>query len=105
MNPRQIELALRKQRLQFEAARQRAAFVAGLERIDSVLDVVDRVRDQARGLRNHVPLLSVLAFAIVLVRPRQALRVARRAWFGWMIYRRLGRSLEPLVGFLRRFAA
>lgn len=105
MNPQQVELALRKQRLQFDVERQREALVAGFERIESVLDIVDRARDQARGLRDHVPLLSALAFAIVLLRPRLALRVARRAWFGWVLYRRLGRGLDPLIGFLRRFAA
>ncbi|NMF89956.1 YqjK-like family protein [Aromatoleum petrolei] len=105
MNPRRLELALRKQRLQFDAERQRETLVAGLERIESVLDVVDRARDRAQGLREHAPLLSALAFAAVLYRPRLALRVARRAWVGWMLYRRLGRGLDPLIGFLRRFAS
>lgn len=105
MNPRQVELALRRQRLQFDAERQREAFVAGLARVESVLDVVDRARDEARGLRDHVPLLTALAVAIAVIRPRVALRMARRAWFGWLLYRRLGRSLDPLIGFLRRFAS
>lgn len=105
MNPRQVELALRKQRLQFAAERQREAFVAGLERVESLLDVVDRARDRAQGLREHVPLLSALAIAVAFFRPRMALRVARRAWLGWMLYRKLGRGIEPLLGFLRRFAS
>lgn len=105
MNPRLLELALKKQRLQFDAERQRDALVAGLERIESVLDVVDRARDRAQGLREHVPLLLAVAFAVVLLRPRVVLRAARRAWFGWMLYRRLGRGLDPLIGFLRRFAS
>lgn len=104
MNPRQVELALRKQRLQMRSEQQRDALVAGLGRIESLLDVVDRARDRARGLSEHAPLLSAAAFAIVLFRPRLALRVARRAWLGWMLYRKLGRSIGPLTGFLRRFA-
>jgi len=105
MNPRQLELALRRQRLQFAVELQRETIVAGLARIESVLDVVDRARDQVRGLRDHVPLLSALALAIVVIRPRGALRVARRAWFGWLLYRRLGRSLDALIDYLRRVAS
>ena len=105
MSPRQVELALRKQRLQFDAERQRETLVAGLERIEWVLDAVDRARDRAQGLREHVPLLAALALVVVLVRPRLALRAARRAWFGWLLYRRLERGLDPLIGFLRRFAS
>lgn len=104
MNPRHVELALRKQRLQFDIEQQRTTLVAGIERIESLLGTVDRARDRALGLREHVPLLAALAFVVVLVRPRVALRVGRRAWFGWMLYRRLGRGLDPLIGLLRRFA-
>lgn len=105
MNPRQLELALRKQRLQMRSEQQREALLAGLGRIESLLEVVDRARDRAQGLREHVPLLTGVALLTLAIRPRLALRVARRAWLGWMLYRRLGRGLEPLIGFLRRFAA
>lgn len=105
MNPRLLELALRRQRLQFAAEHQREVIVAGLARVESVLDVVDRARDQVRGLRDHVPLLTALALAVVVIRPRGALRAARRAWFGWLLYRRLGRSLDSLIGYLRRVAS
>lgn len=99
-----VELALRKQRLQLRAAEQRAAALAQLERIEGLLGVVDRARDLAHGLRREAPLLAAGALVVALVRPRLALRVARRAWIGWLLYRRLGRGLAPLMRILRRFS-
>ena len=108
MNPQalqsHVDLALRKQRLQLRAAEQRAVALAQLERIESLLGVVDHARDVAHGLRREAPLLAAGAVVVLLVRPRLALRVARRAWVGWMLYRKLGRGLAPLMQILRRFS-
>lgn len=99
-----IELALRKQRLQLRIAEQRVRAVAQLERIEGFLGVVDRTRDFAHGLRREAPLLTAGALLLVIARPRLALRVARRAWVGWLLYRRLGRGLAPLMRILTRFS-
>lgn len=105
MNPEFLELALKKQRLQIRAGQQRADMVGRLGRVEAVLDIVDRARDGARALRGSAPVLSAGALLFVVLRPRLAFRIARRAWLGWMIYRKLGRSLEPLLGVLKRFGA
>lgn len=103
MNPQIVEFALRKQRLQMRAEQQRADMLGRLEGIESVLNLVDAVRDSVSGLRQHAPLLSAGALLFVVLKPRLALRLARRAWLGWMVYRRIGHSLEPLMRILRRF--
>lgn len=99
-----VELALRKQRLQLRIAEQRAHAIEHLERIEGVLGVVDQASDCARSLRREAPLLTAGALALAVVRPRLALRLARRAWFGWVVYRKLGRGLAPLARILRRFS-
>lgn len=88
MNPQLIEFALRKQRLQINAERQRADMMYRLEGIESALGTVDRVRDGFAWAREHAPLLSTAALVLVFTRPRLALRLAKRVWVGWMIYRR-----------------
>jgi len=105
MNPQVIEFALRKQRLQMRAAQQRADMLGRLEGVESVLNLVDAMRDSVRGLREHAPLLSAGALLFVVLKPRLAFRLARRAWLGWMLYRRVGRGLAPLMGILKRFGA
>ena len=105
MNPSAVEFALRKQRLQFRAEQQRTAIVGHIRRVESMLDVVDRARDGVHELRHHTPLLSAAALLLLVLKPRLALRVGRRAWVGWMVDRKLRPHLEPVRGFLRRFSA
>lgn len=106
MNPQtlqtHVDLALRKQRLQLRIAEQRAHAQSQLERIEGALGVVDRAREVVHGLRREVPLLTAGAALLVIIRPRLAFRVARRAWVGWILYRKLGRGLAPLIRILRR---
>lgn len=105
MNPTIVDLALKKQRLQIRAEQQRADMLARLRGVESVLDLVDHARDGVRGLRDQVPLLSAAVLLFVVLKPRLALRLVRRAWLGWMIYRKLGSRVAPLMGFLKRFGA
>lgn len=105
MNPRVLELALRKQRLQMRADAERDELVQHLATVDSFLETVDRLRDQIRSnllwAREKAPLLSVAALALVITRPRRALRLAQRAWVGWLLWRRVrgkgGKALNPAV--------
>ncbi|ATE61426.1 YqjK-like family protein [Thauera sinica] len=105
MNPRALELALLKQRLQMRAEAERDELLRHLATVDSVLDAADRVHDRIRGslrwAREQAPLLSVATLVVLAVRPRQTFRLARRAWIGWLLWRRLkgkgGASLKPAV--------
>ncbi|BAL26632.1 YqjK-like family protein [Azoarcus sp. KH32C] len=108
MNPQAVahtvEFALRKQRLQLRAEQQRAQLLQGLERVESVLDLVDRAREGVEGLGRRAPLLTAGAVLLIALKPRLALRIVRRAWIGWMLYRKIGRGVAPLLDILKRFA-
>lgn len=101
MNPKLVEFALRKQRLQIETGHQRADLVRRLAGLESTLDTVDSVRDQLAWARRHAPLLSGGALLLLVSRPRLLLRLARRSWVGWLLWRRLrgkpGGSMLPLL--------
>jgi hypothetical protein len=102
MNPRHLEIALKKQRLQFRAEMQRENMMRRLEGFESVLDIADTVREQFRWARENAPLLSAGLLILVLRKPRRAFRLARRAWLGWAIYRRGAGIIEPLLTQFRR---
>jgi len=97
MNPKLVEIALRKQRLQLRAERQRTELMAGLAAVDVVLDGVDRLRDGIGWLRQHAPAVSTFALVLLVLRPRFTLRWARRAWLGWQLYRRLRAGLATAL--------
>jgi len=108
MSPEHLRFALRKQRLQIRAAQQRNELAAGLRRIDAVLGAVDRARDGAGWVREKIPVFAGAALILAVAKPRFAFRVARRAWLGWVVYRKFGPRLAPLgqlIGRLRRVAA
>jgi len=105
MNPRILELALKKQRLQIRAEAERNEIVSHLARIDATLDTADRARERLREslqwARDKAPLLSVALLVLLVTRPRRALRLAQRGWVAWMLVRRLrgkgGSALNPAV--------
>jgi len=99
MNPRLVEFALRKQRLQITAERQRDDMMRRFDGLESTLDVVDQVRDGVAWTRQHAPLLSSLALIVVASRPRLVLGLAKRGWAGWLLYRKL-RGGKPALGLI-----
>lgn len=105
MNPREVEyrveLALRKQRLQLRAQAERAGLLGGLERIETVLGVADQLRSTAQGLCREAPLIVAGAALLLVLRPRLALRTARRAWLSLRAYRYVRRTLAPLATLFR----
>jgi hypothetical protein len=105
MNPRLVEFALRKQRLQIHAEMQREDMAWRLAGITPALDRVDQLRDAVRWTRDHIPLLASSVLVVALLRPRLVLRVARRTWLGWLVYRRLRRRTGPLREFIARLRA
>jgi len=89
MNPRLIEFALRKQRLQINAERQRNDMARHLGGVESILDTVDELRDGVDWARKQAPILSGAALLLIATRPRQTLRLAKRVGVAWLIYRRM----------------
>ena len=99
MDPRQVELALRKQKLQLRAEAQRADITQRLAGIDGALDRVDSLRDHLAWAKDKVPVLSVALIVVLAAKPRLTLRLAKRAWVGWLLVRqvRWGGRLSALL--------
>lgn len=98
MDSRQIELALRKQKLQLRAEAQRADITQRLAGIDGALDRVDSLRDHLAWAKDKVPVLSVALLVVLAAKPRLTLRLAKRAWVGWLLVRQVrGGKLSALL--------
>ena len=98
MDSRQIDLALRKQKLQMRADAQRTDLTRRLAGIDGALDRVDSLRDHLAWAKDKIPLLSVALLVVLAAKPRFALRLAKRAWVGWLLVRQVrGGRLSALL--------
>lgn len=110
MDPRQIDLALRKQKLQMRADAQRADITRRLAGIDGALDRVDSLRDNLAWAKDKIPLLSVALLVVLAAKPKLTLRLAKRAWVGWLLVRqarggRLSALLPTAIPLLRALLA
>ena len=98
MDPRQVELALRKQKLQLRADAQRADITPRLAGIDGALDRVDSLRDHLAWAKDKIPVLSVALIVVLAAKPKLTLRLAKRAWVGWLLVRQVrGGRLSALL--------
>ena len=93
MPPEQVQLLLRKQRLQLRIAQQRAACIGLIEEVEGLLSTGQRLRGLgarlAELLRGHSSALGAALGALFLLwRPRGALRWLRRGWMLWLGLRR-----------------
>lgn len=98
MSPQQVELALKRQRLQLLCAVQRDAFAYRAKAWEPAFAAVDRVRQGVAWLRQHPALPLVALLALLVARPRRALRWARHGWFIWLTLRRLATLSTQLPG-------
>ena len=110
MDPRQIDLALRKQKLQMRADAQRTDLTRRLAGIDGALDRVDSLRDNLAWAKDKIPLLSVALLVVLAAKPKLTLRLAKRAWVGWLLVRqarggRLSALLPTAIPLLRGLLA
>jgi len=98
MDSRQIDLALRKQKLQMRADAQRTDLTRRLAGIDGALDRVDSLRDNLAWAKDKIPVLSVALLVVLAAKPRLTLRLAKRAWLGWLLVRQVrGGRLSALL--------
>ncbi len=110
MDPRQIDLALRKQKLQMRADAQRTDITRRLAGIDGALDRVDSLRDNLAWAKDKIPVLSVALLVVLAAKPRLTLRLGKRAWVGWLLVRqarggRLSALLPTAIPLLRGLLA
>ncbi|MHB1248927.1 MAG: YqjK family protein [Polaromonas sp.] len=93
MNQSLIELHQQRGRLLERIASQRAALAWQLQPLRSASDTADRVLALLRGgveyLKSHPLPVALAVLALVLLKPRRALRWAGRGLFLWRSWRAL----------------
>ncbi len=94
MSRRLHELALKKQRLQFQSTLLRERWAAQAGDLRPLLVAVDHVGQGVTWVRRHPHALLAAAVAVLVARPRATLRWARRAFFVWRFWRQGGELLR-----------
>ena len=89
MNSAELELALRKQRLQIAAETLRADFARHGSRLRPAFGGADLAVDAARWLRRHPQVAVAAGVALLVSRPSRIWRWGRRAFLGWQAWGRL----------------
>ena len=101
MSPESVDLLLRKQRLQLQAAQQRQACIGMLQDVEAGLAKLESLQAIAQGLgkslRRHARGLSVASLLLLLWRPRGALRWLRRGWLVYWGGKRLRTALNAVL--------
>lgn len=94
MTPRQIELALKKQRLQMRSAvlREQLSRYATMAR--PAFAFADRGRATWRWLRRHPIIPVAISVALLVARPYAALRWAQRGFLAWQAVRKVRGALQ-----------
>lgn len=97
MSPRQLALAVQRERLLVRSATLREHVATHSAALAPALAVADTVRNTVFWLRAH-PLAVVSALlAIAVLRPRKAWRWGMRAWSAWQFVNRWRRRLGTWV--------
>ncbi|MBU6441398.1 MAG: hypothetical protein KGJ03_12795 [Betaproteobacteria bacterium] len=108
MPPEEVQLLLRKQRLQLRIAQQRVACLGLLEQAEGLMSAAQRLRNLGAGLggllREHSTLAATLGSLFLLWRPRGALRWLRNGWLLWLGLRRGRGRLQAWLRLLGRLA-
>jgi hypothetical protein len=91
---RDIDLALKKQRLQLQSAALRERAAAHGARLAPVFAGFDRLQAGTAWLRAHPQVLVAAAVALLVARPRNAVRWLRRGLFAWQAWKRLRRLVH-----------
>ena len=89
MNQRDLELALRKQRLLIHSQALRERWGTQAQALRPVATGLDRVRAGARWLTAHPQAVFAGALVIGLLKPRATFRWARRGFIVWQLWRKL----------------
>ncbi len=89
MSPGLLELALKKQRLRLKSADLRSTFADQAGAWAPAFSAVDRVQAGIAWLRRHPALPVAALVALLVARPRAALRLAGRSWLFWRGVQRL----------------
>lgn len=94
MNPRFVELALRKQRLQLRSGALRDDLVRYAAPLAPAFGVADHVCDGFHWLRRRPEAVIAGAVALLVARPRLLFRWARRGMIAWQAWRKIHNTLN-----------
>ncbi len=97
MNPKNVELALKRQRLQLQAAAQRVMIVQALESAAPAFGAAEKVRSGLRWAKAHPEWLAGIGVALLVARPRAFFRWAKRGFFVWRSLHRLRGAVESIL--------
>ena len=97
MNPKNVELALKRQRLQLQAAAQRVMIMQALESAAPAFGAAEKVRSGLRWAKAHPEWLAGIGVALLVARPRAFFRWAKRGFFIWRSLRRLHGAVESIL--------
>lgn len=89
MRDKALELALRRQRLEFEAAASRRELAEAVHPFEPALHVADKVGDGFRYLKGHPEVVAVATVVVAVLRPGRAVRWGRRAFSAWRAWGKL----------------
>lgn len=92
MSDTTLNLALKKQRLQLKSAALREQWLAHAAGLQPLCAGVDRINDGVRWVREHPQAVLNTAVAtgaaLLVARPRTLLRLARRGFVAWQLWRK-----------------
>jgi hypothetical protein len=91
MNAAELELALKKQRLQLKGEALRADFGRHAAGLRPLCAGGDLALDGVHWLRRHPEIAVGVGAALLVARPSRVWRWARRALFAWQTWRKLHR--------------
>ena len=94
MNPAELELALKKQRLQLASTQLRDDFSRHATAFVPVFSVADRVVAGVRWLQLHPQILVAAAVTLLVARPRKVWRLARRSYFFWQAWSKVRQIID-----------
>ena len=97
MNRKAVELALKKQRLQLQAAAQRVMILQVLESTSPAFGAAEKIRSGLRWAKAHPEWLVGIGVALLVARPRGFFRWARRGFFVWQSLRRLHIAVDNFL--------
>jgi hypothetical protein len=93
---RDVQLALRRQRLVMRSAQLRLTLAGQAEVLRAPLALADTARAGVQWLRQHPYALIGPVMLLAALRPARALRWAGRLWWGWRTFRQTGRWLAAI---------
>jgi len=95
---RQAQLHHRQGELQARSRHLRARLADESQPLQRTLSLADTARDRVRWLAAHPQWLVGIVAVPILLRPRRALALGLKLWWGWRLVRRLRAFIPPPPG-------